>query len=197
MGKGFLGVGQAMLSSSLVFRFSVGAAFGLGLFIGTVNSARSEVKPAVTNSLLTKVNGRLDGSCRSGICKITGGTSSGRNLFHRFKAFDTRGDIDRVEFDSFGNDNLIIGVTAPNGSFIDKSIGLSAPANLFWLSPGGIHLDQGSSFVNAPNLILSTANTLHLAVEVLMSSVASPCYFVVNWHAIVSLCRFAGRSTLG
>ena len=100
MGRGFSGVGPAMLSSSLAFRLSVGAAFGLSLFIWTINSARSEVKPAVTNSLFTHVNGRLDGSCSSGICKITGGTSSGRNLFHRFKAFDTRGGIEGVEFDS-------------------------------------------------------------------------------------------------
>ena len=91
-----------MLYSSLIVRFSAGAAFGLGLFILTSLSVRSEIEPAVKNSLLTKVNGRLDKSCRSGICKISGGTSSGRNLFHRFKAFDTRGKIKGLVCDSKG-----------------------------------------------------------------------------------------------
>ena len=155
-----------MLSSSLAFRFSVGAAFGLSLFIWTINSARSEVKPAVTNSLFTHVNGRLDGSCSSGICKITGGTSSGRNLFHRFKAFDTRGGIEGVEFDSVGKDNLIIAVTAPKGSFIDKSIGLSSSANLFWLSPGGIHLDQHLTMRQEEDWMIDLGSMMYLAQKV-------------------------------
>ena len=118
------------------------------------------MRPAVKNSLFTKVNGRRDKSCRSGICKISGGTSSGRNLFHRFKAFDTRGGIEGVEFDSAGKKNLIIAVTSSKGSFINKPISLRASSNLFWLSPGGIYLGDGSSFINVPNLTLSTANTL-------------------------------------
>ena len=141
-------------------RFSVGATLGLWLLIWIPLAAHSEVRPAVKNSLFTKVNGRRDKSCRSGICKISGGTSSGRNLFHRFKAFDTRGGIEGVEFDSAGKKNLIIAVTSPKGSFINKPIALAASSNLYWLSPGGIHLGQGSSFINVPNLIMSTANTL-------------------------------------
>ena len=149
-----------MLYFSLIVRFSTGAAFGLGLLVLTSFPAHSEVEPAATNSLSTKVNGSLNQSCSSGICKISGGTSSGRNLFHRFKAFDTRGDIQGVEFDSAGKNNLIIAVTSSKGSFIDKPIALGASSNLFWFSPGGIHLGQSSSFINVPNLILSTANTL-------------------------------------
>ena len=141
-------------------RFSVGATLGLWLLIWIPLAAHSEVRPAVKNSLFTKVNGRRDKSCRSGICKISGGTSSGRNLFHRFKAFDTRGGIEGVEFDAAGKKNLIIAVTSPKGSFINKPIALGASSNLYWLSPGGIHLGQGSSFINVPNLIMSTANTL-------------------------------------
>ena len=87
-----------MLCSSLRVRFTNGAAFGLGLLILASFPAHSEVEPAVTNSLSTKVNGSLHESCRSGICKISGGTLSGKNLFHRFKGFDTRGGIDGVEF---------------------------------------------------------------------------------------------------
>ena len=149
-----------MLCSSLRVRFSNGAAFGLGLLILASFPAHSEVEPAVTNSLSTKVNGSLHESCRSGICKISGGARSGKNLFHRFKGFDTRGGIEGVEFDSIGKENLIIAVTSSKGSFINKPIALGSSSNLFWLSPGGIHLGQGSSFINVPNLILSTANTL-------------------------------------
>ena len=152
-----------MLCSSLRVRFSNGAAFGLGLLILASFPAHSEVEPAVTNSLSTKVNGSLHESCRSGICKISGGTLSGKNLFHRFKGFDTRGGIDGVEFDSVGKENLIIAVTSSTGSFINKPIALSASSNLFWLSPGGIHIGQGSSFINVPNLVLSTANKLQFS----------------------------------
>ena len=93
-------------------------------------------------------------------CAITGGTDAGRNRFHRFSEFDTRGDIQRVLFDSGQQRNLVVGVTSAAGSFIDKSIELSSPANLFWLSPGGIHLSGGAGFVNVPSLTLSTAPQL-------------------------------------
>ena len=149
-----------MLCSSLRVRYSTGVAFGLGLLILTSSPAHSEVEPAATNSLSTKVNGSLHESCRSGICKISGGTLSGKNLFHRFKEFDTRGGIKGVKFNSAGKKNLIIAVTSSKGSFINKPIALSASSNLFWLSPGGIHIGQGSSFINVPNLVLSTANKL-------------------------------------
>ena len=46
-----------------------------------------------------KVNGRQGGRCRSGVCRISGGTDVGRNKFHRFSKFDTRGKIKRIEFD--------------------------------------------------------------------------------------------------
>ena len=122
-----------MLCSSLRVRFSIRAAFGLGLLILTSFPAHSEVEPAVTNSLSTKVNGSLNESCRSGICKISGGTPSGKNLFHRFKEFDTRGGIEGVEFDSAGKKNLIIAVTSSKGSFLNKPISLRESSNLLLL----------------------------------------------------------------
>ena len=86
-----------------------------------------------------------------------------RNRFHRFSEFDTRGTIQRVLFDSGQQRNLVVGVISGAGSFIDKSIELSNPANLFWLSPGGIHLSGGAGFVNVPSLTLSTAPQLGFA----------------------------------
>ena len=149
-----------MNSSSAVVRLSAGLALGLGLLTGAVPEAGAEIRAAGKKGLFTKVNGKMSGTCRSGICKISGGTSAGKNLFQRFRRFDTRGKIKSVEFDAIGKKNLIVGVTSDQGSFIDKSIELNSSANLYWLSPGGIHLGQGASFINVPNLTLSTANTL-------------------------------------
>ena len=92
--------------------------------------------------------GKTDGSCRTGICKISGGTSAGKS-FHRFRRFDTRGKIKGVELDAIKRENSSLG-SRDKGSPLIKSIGLNSSANLFWLSPGGIHLGQGASFVNAP-----------------------------------------------
>ena len=76
-------------SSADVIRLGAGLALVSGLLAGVVPPAAAEIKSAGKKGLSTKVNSRVGGSCRSGVCKITGGTSSGKNLFHRFKKFDT------------------------------------------------------------------------------------------------------------
>lgn len=88
---------------------------------------------------------------RRGLCD-PGGTSAGANLFHRFSAFDTRGGITGVSLDVAGHRNVMVGVTHPLGSFIDKAITLSGPANLVWLSPGG-----SGSAAPAPSPMLSNS----------------------------------------
>ena len=113
-------------------------------------------------SLGTVVNGQLAGSCRAGLCTIGGGTGAGRNLFHRFSALDTRGAIGGVLFQTQGHRNLVEGVMNPLGTVVDKAIQFSGPANLFWLSPGGITLGSGASFGNVQTLTLSTATGLRL-----------------------------------
>ena len=94
------------------------------------------------------------------LCRIDGGSKSGGNVFHRLTEFDTRGEIRGVTIKSDGARNLVLGVTASDGSFIDKKISLSSPAHLFLLSPGGIQLMPGASFVQIPQLTLSTASQL-------------------------------------
>ena len=108
------------------------------------------------------VNGRAGGSCITGACAIQGGTSAGANLFHRFSAFDTRGGITGVTLDVAGHRNVMVGVTHPLGSFIDKAITLSGQANLVWLSPGGIRLSGAGTFTHAQQLNLTTATSLRL-----------------------------------
>jgi len=112
-------------------------------------------------SLGTSVNGGA--SCSAGACAIGGGTRAGANLFHRFSAFDTRGGISGVQFATQGQRLLIVGVTNPLGSFLDKPIGMSSAAGLIWLSPGGIQVGNGVSFTNIPELRLSTATGLRFA----------------------------------
>lgn len=108
------------------------------------------------------VNGRPGGSCFGGACAIQGGTSAGANLFHRFSAFDTRGAITGVSLEVGGHRNVMVGVTHPLGSFIDKAITLSGPANLVWLSPGGIRLSGAGTFHNVQQLNLTTATGLRV-----------------------------------
>ena len=120
-----------------VIRFTLGVLLGM---TGVVHqtSAQAEIRAGRGKGLSTKVNGKKGGSCSEGICKISGGKKAGRNKFLRFKDFDTRGKIKGVAIDTGGKRNLVVGVTSPLGSFINKSIQLSSKANLYWLSPGEI-----------------------------------------------------------
>ena len=68
-----------------------------------------------------------------------------------------------VEIQSDGIRNLVLGVTAAEGSFIDKAVSLTSPAHLFLLSPGGIQLMPGGTFLQVPQLTLSTASQLRFA----------------------------------
>ncbi|MFM9099827.1 MAG: hypothetical protein ACKOPS_00255, partial [Cyanobium sp.] len=68
-----------------------------------------------------------------------------------------------MQFATQGQRLVIVGVTSPLGSFLDKPIGMSSAAGLIWLSPGGIQLGNGVSFTNIPELRLSTATGLRFA----------------------------------
>ena len=121
---------------------------------------RADVASRSSGGLGTRINGVLGGRCSKGLCRIDGGAKSGSNRFHRLTEFDTRGAIQGVSIKSDGVRNMVLGVTASDGSFIDKKISLSSPAHLFLLSPGGIQLMPGASFVQIPQLTLSTASQL-------------------------------------
>jgi len=136
----------------------VGALIALVLPLAPAAVRSGEITATVgTLSLGTTVNGQPGGSCLAGACTIGGGSMAASSLFHRFTSFDTRGAIQSVLFDSQGRGSVVVGVTDPFGSFIDKPISFTTPAALIWLSPGGIHLGAGASFVHIPELRLSTA----------------------------------------
>ncbi len=128
-----------------------------------VSPAQADIAGRAADGLGTLVNGSANGRCSSGLCRIDGGSDSGTNRFHRLSEFDTRGAIQGVSINSDGVRNLVLGVTAPNGSFINKSVSLTSPSHLFLLSPGGIQLMPGASFQQIPQLTLSTAAQLRFA----------------------------------
>jgi len=121
--------------------------------------ALAQVSATGAGGLNTVVNGVVGGSCSSGLCNVDGGTAAGANLLHRFSSFDTRGAITGVQINNGGFSNVVVGVTAPLGSFIDKPVSLSTPGSLFWLSPGGIAVSGSGGFVNTTQLTLSTATS--------------------------------------
>ena len=162
--------------------------FRLGLLlaalaVGTGEAAFGEIRASGKNGLRTEVNGVRGGGCNKGVCRIGGGTNAGKNKFHRFQDFDTRGAIERVEFDTGGKHNLVVGVTSAKGTWINKMVALSSKANLFFLSPGGIHLGKGAGFINVPKLSLSTADQLRFAegtFDVFHSTPESVAAFTTN-----------------
>lgn len=136
---------------------------GLALLLAAVSVApQAGLAQVAAGGLGTRVNGTALGRCAAGVCQVQGGTSAGATLFHRFSQFDTRSGIQRVNLDSRGRTNVVVGVSHPSGSFFGAPLQLSGAANLFWLSPGGIWLGNGARFQGATSLLLSTAPTLRI-----------------------------------
>ncbi|MEB3167300.1 MAG: CHAT domain-containing protein, partial [Synechococcaceae cyanobacterium] len=131
----------------------------LALLLSGSGTAWAQV---AAGGLGTRVNGTALGRCSAGVCSVQGGSVAGPNLFHRFSQFDTRSGIQRVDLDSRGRSNVVVGVSHPAGSFFNAPLRLSGAANLFWLSPGGLWLGNGARFQGATSLLLSTAPSLRL-----------------------------------
>ena len=75
------------------------ALFGLGLVQPL--DAFAEVRAAGgRKGLSTRVNGKRDGRCNSGVCRISEGSKSGRHRFYRLSRLNTRGKIRSIRFDS-------------------------------------------------------------------------------------------------
>jgi filamentous hemagglutinin family protein len=148
----------------LLNRFILGSTLLYILILPT--HATAQISPG---GLRTRVNGSAYATCTSGICAISGGSKTGPNLLQRFNVFDTRNGISKVKIDTQGAKNLLVGVTSESGTFINRHLTLSSPANLFWLSPGGIWVGNGAMVSNVNNLLFTTAigmkiggNTFHV-----------------------------------
>ena len=135
------------------------ATGSLALLLAAPPRAIAQVAPG---GLGTRVNGTALGRCSAGVCTVEGGTAAGRTLFHRFSQYDTRSGIRRVDLDTRGRPNVVVGVGHPEGSFFGAPLKLSRNANLFWLSPGGLWFGAGGQIQGATNLLLTTAPTLRI-----------------------------------
>ena len=134
-------------------------------------SAEAQITPG---GLGSRVNGSAFGSCSAGRCAINGGVKTGKNLFHRFASFDTRHGITEVRLDSRGQENVILGVVGPQGALLNTPLRLTSAANLFLLSPNGVWIGSGASFINVPNLLLSTSFALTIGRDRFDLFAASP-----------------------
>jgi hypothetical protein len=139
---------------------------GLALTLGGVvsiglSSARADIVPTGgARSLGTSV------SCNGGACGVDGGFSAGgKNLYHRFDAFDTRSGITGVQFLNGSHGSVIVGVLAREGTFITAPVALQNPASLMWLSPGGISISGNGSFQNVTQLGLTTQTGLRMGAS--------------------------------
>ena len=130
-------------------------------FFSLSNFTKAEINLNSINETKTIINKPNNSSCKSGYCNIYGGIKSGKNLFHKFNSFDTRGRIKEVKFFNESQKNVIVGVSSKNGTFINKPIKLQGLANLFWVSPYGLKIEKGGVFVNTKSLNFSTANYLN------------------------------------
>ena len=107
----------------------------------------------------TKLNGSLNGACRRGICKISGGMRKGKNkniLMHRVDTFDTRGgSIKKVKINNSKGkiQTIVLSVTDPRGAFLTVPTFLKRRSDFVLLSPGGIQL-KGKGFHNVGSLSL-------------------------------------------
>ena len=125
--------------------------------------SKAEINLNQINDTKTIINKPDLKKCTIGSCNIYGGIKSGKNLFHKFHSFDTRGEIKEVNFFNKKQKNIIVGVSSSKGTFINKPIKFENKANLFWVSPYGLKIEKGANFVNAKNLNFSTSDSLRFS----------------------------------
>ena len=104
-------------------------------------------------------------SCRDRGCAISGGTSRGSNLFHRFSQFDTRSNVAGPITIVNGPDSkhVIIAILSP--AYIDTRISPVNRASLYFMAPQGIAFGKGASLANVNTLLVTTASRLSLGLD--------------------------------
>jgi filamentous hemagglutinin family protein len=108
------------------------------------------------NSIITQ-NGR--------IFNITGGTTSGGNLFHSFKKFSVPENRTAWFRNADNIQNVISRVTGGSMSNIDGLIRTNGTANLFLINPSGIVFGPNARLNVGGSFVASTANAIGFGHE--------------------------------
>jgi filamentous hemagglutinin family protein len=99
--------------------------------------------------------------------EITGGTQSGKNLFHSFSAFSIPANYPAFFNVESSVGNVISRVTGGSVSEINGAIfvpdSISYPVNFFLLNPSGVILGKDASFDIGGSLIITSARSLRFA----------------------------------
>ena len=154
------------------------------------------------NSLGTKVGDRqsqsLGGSCSSGHCRISGGTASGSNLFHRLLKLKTNNNIKKISLDNLipgskskAFSSIILSNIDRNGTYINTPFKLdTSSSDLIILSPGGIEIGSLGRFKNVGTVALSTAENLAIGGETFHYQNSTQAD-LINMKAVLNLAQSA------
>ena len=154
------------------------------------------------HSLGTKVGNRqsqsLGGSCSSGHCRISGGTASGSNLFHRLLKLRTNNNIKKISLDNLipGSKSkvfrsIILSNIDRNGTYINTPFKLDkSSSDLIILSPEGIEIGSLGRFKNVDTVALSTAENLTIGGETFHYQNSKQAD-LINMKAVLNLAQSA------
>jgi filamentous hemagglutinin family protein len=96
--------------------------------------------------------------------EVFGGSRQGSSLFHSFERFDVPLNGSAYFVNPVGVENIFTRVTGGLPSNINGALGVTGPANLYFINPSGIVFGNGSSLdLRGGSLFVSTANSISFA----------------------------------